>query len=70
MKIKNKLYLITYTSNDQWEMSKGIMIVSAKNKVEARKLAKEKIGGQEISTILLIKPTRAKILFNKEVVIE
>lgn len=42
--MKNKIYLITYTSNDQWEISSGILVVCAETKAKAKKLAIEKKG--------------------------
>lgn len=61
-----KNYLITYTSQDEWETSLGVMVVSARNKNTATKIAKKEILGQDIKTVKLLKSAKEKILFDQQ----
>jgi len=64
-----ELYAITFTSNDEWEMSSGVMIISAKSRSKAKELFKNKCS-DEIMEITLLKNNKQGVLFHQDVVIQ
>ena len=72
IKPNNKLYLITISSNDRWEMAEGVYLISACNKKSALKqLATVNKQGYAVSSIDVVKPTsKEKVIFEQQPVIE
>lgn len=69
-KANNKLFFATINTNDKWEMAPGVIIVSAKNKKEALKIANIQ-SKSELSDLTEIKPgKKGRVLFYQDPVIE
>lgn len=70
-KVKPNLYLVTYSLDDEWELSEGVVIVCSLSKRLARKLAVKKIGPRhDITEIKLLSASKQRVLFFKSPVIE
>ena len=66
-----KLYLVEYTSNNEWELAEGIMIVQASTKNRAENLARVKVGyDKDITGIRLLESKTEKVLFWRAEIIE
>ncbi len=61
-----KYYLIEYTFGDKWELSKGILIISANSKREAIKLAEKQIGSPKVEKVVLISSKKEKVIYNQD----
>lgn len=64
--MKNKFYLIQYSSNDEWEISKGVCLVGADSRKNAIKNFGEKIKNRKIKEINLIS-SKSGLIFNQDV---
>lgn len=72
-KVDNKLFFATINTGDKWELAGGVIIVSAKDKKEALKIAKIQSKGHtiELSDLTEIKPGKKnRVLFYQDPVIE
>ena len=65
--MKDKVYLIQYTSDDKWEKEKGIMIIEAKERQKAMLTFKKNVSNRRITHIQIIKKGKSKIIFNQDV---
>lgn len=65
--MKNKLFVIQYTSGNDWEKTKGIIIIEAKKRQEAIMTFKKQIKDRRITNIKMLKNTTSRIIFNQDV---
>lgn len=64
--MKNKFYLIEYSSNDKWEINKGVCIVCDETRRTAIKRFHEKVPNRTIKAINLVNSKKG-IIFNQDV---
>lgn len=64
-----KTYIITYTSEDKYEMAKGVTIITNTSRNHAIKQFKKEIGDKKLVSIDQIK-NKPGIVFNQNPVIE
>lgn len=64
--MKNKIYLIQYTSGNDWEKEKGICIITAENRKQAVLTFTKTIEKRRITNVFEIRIKKG-IIFNQDV---
>ena len=64
--MKNKFYVIEYTSNDKWEKSKGYCIITAENRKEAIITFAKKIQNRKLVAVNQVSRKKG-LIFNQDV---
>lgn len=67
---KSNAYLIETTTRDQWEMSRGVYIIYARNKAKARAVFLSLKKGESIVDIELLNPKGEKAVYIQAPTIE
>lgn len=66
-----KTFLITYTTNDRWEMSEGIVIVNASSRQRAIKQLTFLTTSETVTSIKMLRNSKwQKIVFHQKPTIE
>lgn len=65
--MKNKYFIVQYTSGKEWEVRKGITIIEAKKRTEAIMIFKKQIQDRRITNIKMLRQTTSRVIYNKDV---